>query len=629
MPQRATKAETKRMKQQWKVEPPLPNESTNQVVCKHCTIRFAANASRQFRHLDICRPYQKWKGETLTVTRTGRSVLQQLQQPSPPSADLLNEAAAAVILEGGLPLSLFDQPAIRAFIRLIRPPGSEWLPPSRTQIRDRWITEIYLKMRQQVIDEIIRPNDSNPINIIFDASDDAASRRQFNISIATPGVPAVFWRMLDTGGVRHTAEETASLVHTEISTLIQTADERVNWNKVNAFVSDTCNTAVATARSLTSKPELRHAFTVFCDSHGLQLLVKDLFSSEGGIRETLLECMSLTSYFKSSTLQLARLRNEQRMLYGHEMAILTGCWTRWGSHFKALTSLQRTYGALQAWAATMDRLNIEGCLSGPEANSVRPHIQRIQSTNFWGQLDALIALLAPLDEAIKTSEADGSDLGYVVKRWKDVKISWERGTYTKFKALPWTFIFNQFDSRMKRQCTDINWFAYALHPDRYPLTQDEHATAIRMIDLFAPDPLSAEQIRNEFIEFRARSGQYSYARSGWTQSLQPRLFWLHFAGLPNPKLATVACRVFGCIANSVPAERAFSSTNFIKNSLSSRITSSVLDMWLFIYINSRVLAHMKDESQSLVDQSESQDLDVDALIERFVGLGRDSLDPDS
>ena len=214
------------------------------------------------------------------------------------------------MLEGGLPLSLFDQPAIRAFIRLIRPPGSEWLPPSRTHIRDRWITEIYLKMRQQVIDEIIRPNDSNPINIIFDASDDAASRRHFNISIATPGVPAVFWRMLDTGGVRHTAEETASLVHTEISTLIQTADERVNWNKVNAFVSDTCNTAVATARSLTSKPELRHAFTVFCDSHGLQLLVKDLFSSEGSIRETLLECMSLTSYFKSSTLQLARLRNE-------------------------------------------------------------------------------------------------------------------------------------------------------------------------------------------------------------------------------------------------------------------------------------------------------------------------------
>ena len=119
---------------------------------------------------------------------------------------------------------------------------------------------------------------------------------------------------------------------------------------------------------------------------------------------------------KSSTLQLARLRNEQRMLYGHEMAILTGCWTRWGSHFKALTSLQRTYGALQAWTATMDRLNIEGCLSGPEANSARPHIQRIQSTNFWGQLDALIALLAPLDEAIKTSQADGSDLGYVVKR---------------------------------------------------------------------------------------------------------------------------------------------------------------------------------------------------------------------
>ena len=64
------------------------------------------------------------------------------------------------------------------------------------------------------------------------------------------------------------------------------------------------------------------------------------------------------------------------------------------------------------------------------------------------------------------------------------------------------------------------------------------------------------------------------------------------------QLAVIANRVFGCIANSVPAERAFSSMNFIKNKLSSRLNSDKLNMWAFIYINSRVLKRLEEQKAS-------------------------------
>jgi 6-pyruvoyl-tetrahydropterin synthase len=48
------------------------------------------------------------------------------------------------------------------------------------------------------------------------------------------------------------------------------------WTKVNSFASDTCNTMKAVWPIIQSMAGLEHVFCIGCDSHSLQLLMKDL-----------------------------------------------------------------------------------------------------------------------------------------------------------------------------------------------------------------------------------------------------------------------------------------------------------------------------------------------------------------
>ena len=55
------------------------------------------------------------------------------------------------------------------------------------------------------------------------------------------------------------------------------------------------------------------------------------------------------------------------------------------------------------------------------------------------------------------------------------------------------------------------------------------------------------------------------------------------------KLATLAVRIFGTIANSVPSERSFSAVNFLHSKARNRLIPANADKLAFIYMNKRVL----------------------------------------
>ncbi|KAF5711657.1 C6 transcription factor [Fusarium mundagurra] len=67
------------------------------------------------------------------------------------------------------------------------------------------------------------------------------------------------------------------------------------------------------------------------------------------------------------------------------------------------------------------------------------------------------------------------------------------------------------------------------------------------------------------------------------------------------KLAALAVRIFGTIANSVPSERSFSAVNFLHSKARNRLTPANADKLAFIYMNERVLER--------ITQSQNQPLD--------------------
>jgi hypothetical protein len=71
-----------------------------------------------------------------------------------------------------------------------------------------------------------------------------------------------------------------------------------------------------------ARKEFQHCFFSLCNSHGLQLLIKDILE-QPFFEETFRSATLIVTFFKKSKLQLARLREPQKAAWGHHKAFLS------------------------------------------------------------------------------------------------------------------------------------------------------------------------------------------------------------------------------------------------------------------------------------------------------------------
>lgn len=75
--------------------------------------------------------------------------------------------------------------------------------------------------------------------------------------------------------MRHTAENLANWALGQIEQIVGS-----DWRRVISYISDTCSTMRSVWRILEMDPRMSHVLFVPCDSHGLQLLIKDFLNIE-------------------------------------------------------------------------------------------------------------------------------------------------------------------------------------------------------------------------------------------------------------------------------------------------------------------------------------------------------------
>lgn len=158
------------------------------------------------------------------------------------------------------------------------------------------------------------------------------------------------------------------------------------------------------------RDELKHIFFIPCDSHGLQLLMQDLFSLQT-ISTVFKRAASIVSYFNCAPPQLATLRTLQQKFYKKEYSLLAAVSTRWGTQYRILMSVKRSEQALRAYLTSRTELG----------ETARELATVANCHEFWGQLDELVVLIEPMDEAIRMSESSGANLMKVVYRWMSLR----------------------------------------------------------------------------------------------------------------------------------------------------------------------------------------------------------------
>lgn len=208
--------------------------------------------------------------------------------------------------------------------------------------------------------------------------------------------------MTDNGSFHHTshavgsenqgAEEIAAWVLRELSKIV---GERT-W-RVNSLATDMCNTMRALWRILSEDEHLRHIFFIPCNSHGLQLLIKDILTIEP-YQSLHYQAQLIVVAFKKAPKQFSILRNYQLKMYDRYRAFILSVITRWGTHHGLLKSVRLNKEALRAY--TLD----ERCQI---ATDVR---ESIQNTGFWHLLDDLFELINFIHERQKMSESETSML---------------------------------------------------------------------------------------------------------------------------------------------------------------------------------------------------------------------------
>jgi len=149
-----------------------------------------------------------------------------------------------------------------------------------------------------------------------------------------------------------------------------------------------------------------------CDSHGIQLLVKDLLKLPG-FNEITQKAQCIIKSFRHAPLQYVRLREFQVEYYKKLQSLILSVITRWGTQYRLVRSLLKSKDAIKRYALEYQSLPATECLK-------QPALDAITDKDLWIKLEALRELLQPIDERLQMSESGKSHLGHVLHHWKDI-----------------------------------------------------------------------------------------------------------------------------------------------------------------------------------------------------------------
>jgi len=164
------------------------------------------------------------------------------------------------------PFSLFEDPVLIDFIKSLK---SDYNPPSRSTISISILPQCYSIVEREVAAELKK---LQYFNLCVDETTNIRGQRILNLSISTPSC-SYYITSEDMADQNLNAQVISLWVVKKVTELLGPSTE---WSKVNSLASDTCNLMKAVWAILENTEGLGHVFYIPCDSHSLQLVVKDL-----------------------------------------------------------------------------------------------------------------------------------------------------------------------------------------------------------------------------------------------------------------------------------------------------------------------------------------------------------------
>lgn len=286
--------------------------------------------------------------------------------------------------------------------------GFGYKPPGRDRMSETLLDEAYMDTKDKV-ETILK--ESPLLNVISDESDNVKGERILNMTILTKDHHAFYAFSESVGDKRLDAAKNARWMLAKMLELTGG-----DLGKIYSVTIDTCSLERATWDCLSQDPRLSHIFYVPCDSHGLQLLIKDLLSAPQ-IKTTFYKGLAIVNFLRKAKHQLSILRRYQTQHYGGPRSLIASTILRWGTQVTMLESVATSKTALRFYVEDPN------AKFPPRRNGTPNRTKEyVQNHEFWVELDELITLLRPIYEQQKMSEANNATLDKVYTRWLEIQL---------------------------------------------------------------------------------------------------------------------------------------------------------------------------------------------------------------
>jgi hypothetical protein len=440
------------------------------------------------------------------------------------------------------------------------------------------LDQVYLKTKEEVREQIA----GKRMAIVTDESTNITKNRMVNTSIVTPDGISYTWDTIE-------AKEGAQTTDRQFEDIVEAAHDITQGDllRVTSLSTDTCNTNISLWTKANSDIRTRDWLMVPCDSHGIQLLIKDILMLPS-IDHLWKQASTIVNGLRNAPKQYKFLQIEQFRQYGKRKALVASVITRWGTQYRLLKALLDSKRAITYFCAN-DDVDFG-------------YKELLKTKDFWIQLEDLCEILSPIHELQRMSEDNKATLIYVYGRWRNIYnhlLNYSRTTSSfaaeishhlhrtdkhiaKDEGLTWK-------ERYARQVRNLHLVAHFIQPS----TRNEHIDSASQ-DLIYHEfkqrfPANYQTIFTQWIAFRTQTGDFIMNEIQNDLQHKPQLFWAFHQQAGCPELARFASILLTTIANSVPSERAWSTMNFIHTKQRNRLAVNTLNKLMFIYINQRSL----------------------------------------
>lgn len=241
------------------------------------------------------------------------------------NVNTINKLFAKGVYTSNRAFSLFQTDDWMQFFQAL-----SYVPPQRKQLATSLLDEVQNEVKERVEDTW---KGASQLGIVADESSNIIGDRIGNISVMHKGT-SYFWNNTDLEAEDADADTTVAHIKSGAFKIT-----RGDLKRLSSLATDTCNTQRKVWRRFQELPELRHMILVPCDSHGLQLVIKDLIDPgkdedkttiPSDLRDFWTSASSIRTHFAKALKQLGLLRSKMILAHGKKRSLLAAGLTRWG-----------------------------------------------------------------------------------------------------------------------------------------------------------------------------------------------------------------------------------------------------------------------------------------------------------